>query len=371
MKKFLVIYFCLFTSFFAYSATKQDAEDATNRKDFGKALIIWSELADKKDADAQYWMGNFYDFGKGVEVNKEKAFFWYLKAANGGEITSQINVGNMYRNSIGVNKDLKQSAFWYKKAADRGDDYAQFSYGRALHTGEGVKKDLGSAYVYFKLAAMNGDIDAQHAVGLYSTDMEYFQSVRKIEVNKSYFDVEKIGMRWLKISADAGNKNAVARLKEIDAKNASAKRLGDLIGKAQTGIASNDDATYARPGVYRVQDARATKYGDIEVSNEKSKSTFLYKKRPLTPSITARNMVSIDQVIERGSNIYLLIMLDDGEPGCYGNFRWITLTTDGVNTTDSFGNCSGIADVVVKDGKLVITMPKFKDKQKQHFTFDG
>ena len=47
------------------------------------------------------------------------------------------------------------------------------------------------------------------------------------------------------------------------------------------------------------------------------------------------------------------------------------LTKDGVNTTDSFGNCSGIADVAIKNGKLEITMPKFKDKQKQQFTFGG
>jgi hypothetical protein len=64
-------------------------------------------------------------------------------------------------------------------------------------------------------------------------------------------------------------------------------------------------------------------------------------------------------------------MMDDGEYDCYGNFRWITLTSKGVNTTASFGNCSGIADVLIKDGKLIITMPKHKDKEKQEYTFNG
>jgi len=65
------------------------------------------------------------------------------------------------------------------------------------------------------------------------------------------------------------------------------------------------------------------------------------------------------------------LMIDDGENNCYGNFRWVTLTGKGVNTTASFGNCSGIADVMIKDGKLIITMPKFKDKKKQEYTFNG
>jgi TPR repeat protein len=369
--KNLYIFCALFVFSNVFAATKQDAEDATQRKDYPKAFLIWSELAERNDADAQFWMGNFYDFGKGVEVNKEKAFFWYLKAANGGEITSQENVGNMYRNGIGISKDLKQSAAWFKKAADRGDDSSQFRYGSALHNGEGVKKDFGSAYIYFKMAAMNGNSFAQHAVGLYSTDVEKFQSFNKYEKNKSFFQVDKIGMRWLRIAADAGNQNAIARLNDIDATNSSGKRLRDLIGKAQTGIATNDDAVFARPGVYRKQDAQRTKYGDIGVINEKNNSTFILKDAPLNPNITAKNRISIDQVIEFNNNIYILLMIDDGENDCYGNFRWITLTSKDVNTTDSFGNCSGIADVVVKDGKLMLIMPKYKDKAKQEYIFNG
>ena len=370
MLKLLISLLFLF-SLTSFAGTKQDAENATQRKDYTSAILIWSDLAEKGDIDSQFWMGNFYDFGKGVEVNKEKAFFWYLKAANGGEITSQYNVGNMYSNGIGVAKDLKKSATWFKMAADRGDESAQFAYGNVLHNGEGVKKDLGSAYVYFKLAALNGNISAQHAVGVYSTDLDKFRIFNKHENGKSFIAVDKIGMRWLRMAADAGHQNAIARLSDLDTTNTTKKRLGDLIGKGQTGIATNDDATFARPGVYRSQDSSLTKYGNIEVVNDKNKSTFVVKGEFINASIVANNLVSIDQIIELNNKVYILLMMDDGESDCYGNFRWVTLTSKEVYTTATFGNCSGIADVVVKDGKLLITMPKYKDIKKQVHLFNG
>jgi hypothetical protein len=369
--KFILIFFSLIFTLAVFAATKQEAEDATQRNDYARALIIWKELAEKNDADAQFWVANFYDKGKGVEKNIEKAFYWYLRAANGGEITSQYNVGNIYYNGIGVVKDLKQSAAWFKKAADRGDDSSQYRYGSALHNGEGVKKDFGSAYVYFKMAAMNGNLSAQHAAGLYATDLEKFQSYNRYEKGKSYIEVEKIGMRWLRIAADGGSQNSIARLKNLDAKKTRLKSLGDAIGRVQTGVATNDDATFAKPGVYRVQDSFRLKYGDIKVINEINKSTFVFKDEPLTPSITAKNLISVDQIIELNNNIYILLMIDDLENNCYGNFRLVTLSGNSVNTTDSFGNCSGIADVVIKEGKLIMTMPKYKDKEKQEYIFNG
>ena len=30
-----------------------------------------------------------------------------------------------------------------------------------------------------------------------------------------------------------------------------------------------------------------------------------------------------------------------------------------------------MVDVMIKDGKLIITMPKYKDKKKQEYTFNG
>lgn len=358
MKKLLVT-LAILASAAAYAGTQKEAEDATQRKDYAKALIIWNELAETNDADAQYWVGNFYDFGKGVEVNKEQAFYWYLKAARGGELTSQVNIGNMYKSGIGIKKDLQQSTAWYKKAADRGDEDAQYKYGFALHNGEGVKKDFDLAYNYFKAAALAGQPDAQHAVGLYLTDLDLFEHPSKTEKNKSFFDAQKMGLRWFKLAADAGSKNSQSKIDEFDSESAAKKRLGDLIGQGQTGISSSDNI-FARPGVYKVQDQKRTKYGDIGVYNEKNKSFFVFQRNPLEPSVEAKNIIRIDEAIALNNKVYVLLMVDNADKGCFGNFSWVTLTKDGITTTDRFGNCSGIADVTVKGGELILRMPKFR-----------
>ena len=370
MKKTLTTFILCF-SLSVFAGTKQEAEEASNNEEYQKAFLIWNEFAEKGDIDAQYWVANFYQYGKGVEKNNEKAAFWYLKAASGGEVTSQYNVGYLYFNGIGVTMDLKQSARWFKKAADRENVDAQYAYGYQLLHGEGVKKDLTTAYVYFKKAALGGNVYAQNNMGLFLTDIDLWPFVRKIEKNKSFFDVKKIGMRWLRLAADAGIQDALKNINALNAIKDSSKRLGDMIGKAQTGISSNDDATYARPGIFKLQDQKRTKYGDIGVFNEKNKSSFIYKKEFLNPSIQAKNLVSIDEVIQLNNIIYILVMIDEAEKDCYGNFRWITLSATGVNPTESFGNCSGIADVILKDGKLMITKPKKKNNPTQNFSFEG
>ena len=62
-----------------------------------------------------------YFYGNGVELNYDKAFRWYLKAANAGHPGAEFSLGWMYENGRGVAKDLEKAERWYRKAADHGD----------------------------------------------------------------------------------------------------------------------------------------------------------------------------------------------------------------------------------------------------------
>ena len=59
------------------------------------------------------------------------------------------------------------------------------------------------------------------------------------------------------------------------------------------------------------------------------------------------------------------------QKNCFGNFRWVKISGDEVQTTDTFGNCSGIADLTIKDGKMILTMPKYKFGDKATFAYGG
>lgn len=70
-------------------------------------------------------MGNFYQFGQGVEKNDSLAFIEYQRAANAGNPWGMRCVGSCYHNGAGVKADISNAWHWYKTAAKNGDEEAQ------------------------------------------------------------------------------------------------------------------------------------------------------------------------------------------------------------------------------------------------------
>lgn len=60
-----------------------------------------------------------YDHGYSVTKNFNKAFQWYLRAAN-QDVLAQNMVGLMYENGRGVTQDLNEAFKWFSKAAEQG-----------------------------------------------------------------------------------------------------------------------------------------------------------------------------------------------------------------------------------------------------------
>jgi len=62
-----------------------------------------------------------YAEGQGVRQDYQKAFEWYTKAANQGNIRAQLNVGVMYEQGYGVRQDYRKAKEWFGKACDNGN----------------------------------------------------------------------------------------------------------------------------------------------------------------------------------------------------------------------------------------------------------
>lgn len=103
------------------AACNNDKHDRYKKAD----LKVVVKDADKGNPEAQYEMGNRYDEGRDVAIDKKKAFEWYLKAAEQGHRNAQFNVGVCYENGEGVQPDQNMSMRWYAKAAQQGDTEAQ------------------------------------------------------------------------------------------------------------------------------------------------------------------------------------------------------------------------------------------------------
>lgn len=101
-------------------------------------------------------LGLMYLNGDGTEIDLEKAFLWFNKAANRGLPESKHNLGLMYANGYGVKKDISKAYTWFHKAALLGNVKSMATIASFHIDGLIGKKNLLLAHVWFDLAGMHG-----------------------------------------------------------------------------------------------------------------------------------------------------------------------------------------------------------------------
>ncbi len=130
----------------------EDGNAAYREKEYAKAAAAWQPLAEKGDADAQYFLGTLYAEGKGVEQNDATAFLWFQRAANQGNAAAQYNVGASYAAGSGVAQSYADAAKWFQRAANQGMVFAQMNLGLLHAAGLGVPQDNVEAYKWLDIA---------------------------------------------------------------------------------------------------------------------------------------------------------------------------------------------------------------------------
>jgi hypothetical protein len=88
-----------------------------NRSDYKTALTVWLPKAKENNAEAQNYVGQIYEKGKGVKPDYTMAFQWYQRAAEQNYSRAQINLGNLYEKGLGVTKNPEKALEWYRKAS--------------------------------------------------------------------------------------------------------------------------------------------------------------------------------------------------------------------------------------------------------------
>ena len=83
-------------------------------------------MAQTGDNFAQGIIAEMYENGYGVPVDKESAFEYYMKSANGGCCEAMNNLGTCYADGKGgLEKDEYEAVKWYRKAAEQGHENAR------------------------------------------------------------------------------------------------------------------------------------------------------------------------------------------------------------------------------------------------------
>lgn len=125
-------------------------------RDYAQARSIWSALAAKKDARAQFGMGTLFHEGAAVDASPVQATRWFRLSAEQGYAPAQFNLGNAYQRGDGVEQSDELASQWWKKAADQEFAAAQYNLATQYFFGRGTAKDEGIARIYYRRAAENG-----------------------------------------------------------------------------------------------------------------------------------------------------------------------------------------------------------------------
>ncbi|RHZ89443.1 hypothetical protein Glove_14g12 [Diversispora epigaea] len=134
-------------------------------KDEEKAFLWYLKSAEGGNITGQCSLGYCYDNGIGTIKDEEKAFQWYLKSAEGGNLLGQDNLGSCYQYGIGTTKDEEKAFQWYLKSAEGGDHGGQFNLGSCYDNGIGTTKDKEKAFQWYLKSAEGGDNNGQCNLG--------------------------------------------------------------------------------------------------------------------------------------------------------------------------------------------------------------
>ncbi|WP_147820093.1 SEL1-like repeat protein [Salidesulfovibrio onnuriiensis] len=162
--------------------------------EFEKSFELMLKCAEDGNIEAQFGVGHLYLNGLGVEQNIEHALKWYKSAADRGHLSSMYNIGKIYSSYL---NDCKESFYWFVRAADGGDLYAMNSLSIMYKNGECVPKDIDKSKKYYEMVIESESDYAR----LKEAESLFWGRFGKIDYEKSLLLLDDI---YYNFAADAG-----------------------------------------------------------------------------------------------------------------------------------------------------------------------
>jgi hypothetical protein len=211
------------------------ALDAAER--YADALAAYGTAAERGFALANVSLGNFYEFGLGVEPDAMQAVQYYQAAFDAeGLPIAAANLGYAYDHGIGVDPDKAEAARLYQIASDAKIAWATTNLGYFYEQGTGVEADYAKAVELYKIAAEGGDATALNNLGT-----AYLEGEGGLEQS-----VEQ-AIKLYEEAADAGSGLAMGNLGDIYAygRHGIAQDIVKARDYMRAAIASDDPAAVA------------------------------------------------------------------------------------------------------------------------------
>ena len=104
----------------------------------------------KKNPETFVKMGSQYFTGDGVEKDKKKAFYYYMKAAELGSDEGMVEIGLCYLNGDGVKQDGTQAFAWLSRS--KNEKYRSYPLAQCYLKGIGTVRDVEKGVFYLEKA---------------------------------------------------------------------------------------------------------------------------------------------------------------------------------------------------------------------------
>lgn len=167
------------------------------RSETGRACLRKIEKwAQADEAQAQYSLGQIYEYGYIVPQDYQKALTWYDKAANKGITEAWLQMGYLHENGLGTVKDNKKAMQCFITAANKGETSANYHIAQMYEKGLGVAPNNTKAFHYYKKAAVSGHLKSISRCGVMAA---IGKGIEKNEVG---------AVKWLMPAAARGDADA-------------------------------------------------------------------------------------------------------------------------------------------------------------------
>lgn len=139
---------------------------AYDEGDYSTAYAIWLPLAKSGDIAAQRNVAHMLRRGEGVPQDRERALWFYERAASVGLASAALNAGMMRIEPGAPYHDLEKGAEWLNLAAAAGSPDAMWELGLLIEkSAKSTPSDIRAAQAFIQRAAELGHEEAQLRIG--------------------------------------------------------------------------------------------------------------------------------------------------------------------------------------------------------------
>ena len=217
-----------------------------------KAVDLLIESARLGNAVAKYRLGKMYLYGKEIEKNLPKAFYWLEAAVKEDNQYAEYLLGKTLLQGGEVELDARRGEELLKRSAEQGNRYAAYTLGKALLDGDVLAQNPLEAVRLLTAATDKGFIPAKYVLGklLYCGEvvkrdvekalgyLEQASTVKtpnaaylagKIRLSEPEFKDVKKALRHFEIAAESGNPFAMYQAGRILLREETLKNVAKAV----------------------------------------------------------------------------------------------------------------------------------------------